>query len=125
MREILTKSDFNEIILQDKAILLFYHDWSNYSSVHGIQNLKETENFFQKQKKHPEINFWTANVSSSKSPANFLLDWVKVKSDLLNWIETGNPSIIWLRFGTILDYKFSAYILKTEGIIETTKQLFN
>ena len=92
MREILTQTDFNKMILQDKAVLSFYHDWSKYSAVYGIQYFKEADNFFHNQKAGSKINFWLADVSGGNSPAFFLRDWMEN-----NFVES-NLIVIWLNF---------------------------
>lgn len=128
MRKILTQTDFDEMILQDKAVLSFYHDWSEYSAVYGIQYFKESDSFFRKQKPAQKIIFWLADVTNVNSPANFLGDWIKNNSLEINffaWIAAGNPSVIWLKFGQILNCEFSAYTLRTQGIIEKTIKHFN
>ena len=128
MREILIQTDFNEMILQDKVVLFFYHKWSKYSGVYGIQYLKEADSFLCNQKNIAEINFWIADVSDENSSASFLCDWIKnnsVESNLFVWIGAGNPTVVWLNYGQTLNCEFSAYILKTEGIIQKTVEYFN
>ena len=116
------------MILQGKVVLSFYHDWSKYSAVYGIQYFREADNFFCNQKDIEKINFWLADVSDGNSSAIFLHDWIKnacVESNLFGWVAAGNPSVIWLNFGQILNCEFSAYILKRDGIIEKTNKHFN
>lgn len=128
MREILNQANLNEMILQSKVVLSFYHDWSKYSAVDGIQYFKEADNFFRNEKGDTEIIFWLADVSNENSPAAFLCDWIKnnsVESNLFGWINAGNPSIIWLNFGQNLSCEFSSYILKRDGIIEKTNKYFD
>ena len=128
MREILNQTNFDEMTLQNKVVLFFYHDWSKYSAVYGIQYFRKADNFFRNQKNIAEINFWLADVSDESSPAIFLRDWIKNNSAEWNFFVCtglGNPSVVWLNFGQILNGEFSAYILKRDGIIEKTNKYFN
>ena len=115
------------MLLEDNVVLTFFHEWSEYSANYGIHYFKEAEDFFRIQKNIAEINFWLADVSDGRSPAIFLRDWIEnnsVKQNLFTWIGAGNPSVIWLNRGQILKCEFSAYILKSKGIIENTIEIF-
>lgn len=126
MKEILTKTDFAEMLSQDKVVLSFYHDWVKDSVFYGVEFLTESENYFQSSQYHIKPAFWIANVSDVNSPANFLYDWLKeIEPKLIVMIGTGNPSVIWLSFGQMLKYEFSACLLKSNGIIEKTIEVFD
>jgi hypothetical protein len=126
LREILTQSDFDEMLVQERAVLSFYFNWSG-QSVNGIQYFKEADKQFL-NKDNSAINFWLADMSYTPDLTGFLVKWIMRTppiSKVFGMIRTGNPTVIWLNFGQVLSCGLPANILKTNGIIEKTIEYFN
>lgn len=127
INKINNQQDFARMLAQEKAVLSFYIEWSLYSSADGMDFFEKAELFFVEQNRN-DISFCLADVSEMTPIATFVFDWMtdfdETGRKLRLWVGCGNPSVLWLKSGNIVDYEFSAYHLKTEGIIRETSKNF-
>ncbi len=127
MRKILDQNDYVEMSLQKKSILFLNVDWSIYANKLGFEEIENAEKKLLELSF--DISFWSADVSNVNSSGNFIFEILRQQET--NYLEffpnsaTGNGAVFWFKNGKIVDWAFSAWLLKTNKIIELTLKHFD